>query len=91
MERLINLSTQQAKTLMRHNGVFSRQLSGKLYVFPARFDFNRLLSSPQSVRNLTPVFHETSAKLVAQWLKVFDQSHSEEAVIEVTNWAGRFA
>ncbi|KAF9458748.1 cytochrome P450 [Collybia nuda] len=47
--------------------------------------------SHQSVRNLTPVFHETSAKVVAQWAKIFDQSHSEEVAIEITNWAGRFA
>ncbi|THU91655.1 cytochrome P450 [Dendrothele bispora CBS 962.96] len=47
--------------------------------------------SQHSVRNLTPVFYETSAKLAAQWGKQIDESTSNQAEIEVTNWAGRFA
>ncbi|KAE9409329.1 cytochrome P450 [Gymnopus androsaceus JB14] len=47
--------------------------------------------SQTSVRNLVPIFYETSAKMACQWIKVIDDSHSDEAEIEVTKWAGRFA
>lgn len=47
--------------------------------------------SPQSARNLTPVFYENAAKMVSQWHRLFDAQHSDEIVIEMTNWAGRFA
>ncbi|KAJ3910411.1 cytochrome P450 [Lentinula edodes] len=47
--------------------------------------------SQRSVRNLVPIFYDTSAKLAAQWMKVIDNSRSDEAEIEVTKWAGRFA
>jgi hypothetical protein len=57
----------------------------------ARADMISVLGSHQSVRNLTPIFHETSAKLASQWMKIFDRSHADEIDIEITNWAGRFA
>ncbi|RDB29638.1 hypothetical protein Hypma_015131 [Hypsizygus marmoreus] len=47
--------------------------------------------SQQSVRNLTHIFYETSSKLAHQWTRLLDKSHTEEAEIEITNWAGRFA
>ncbi|PFH54737.1 hypothetical protein AMATHDRAFT_134704 [Amanita thiersii Skay4041] len=47
--------------------------------------------SQQSVRDLVPVFLETSNKLVMQWLALLDKSRSEAIEIEVTNWVGRFA
>ncbi|KAF9072766.1 cytochrome P450 [Rhodocollybia butyracea] len=47
--------------------------------------------SQSSVRNLVPIFYETSAKVASQWTKLIDDSHSDEAEIEVTRWAGRFA
>ncbi|KAF5375269.1 hypothetical protein D9758_000084 [Tetrapyrgos nigripes] len=47
--------------------------------------------STQSVRNLTPIFYETSAKLASQWAKLVDESTSDKTEIEATNWAGRFA
>ncbi|KAF8898335.1 cytochrome P450 [Infundibulicybe gibba] len=47
--------------------------------------------SQQSVRNLTPIFYETSARLASQWLAIIDQGQGDKAEIEVTNWAGRFA
>lgn len=77
----------------RNNDALLHQPLGDItnMIFTARSNLNPCLTSHQSVRNLTPVFHETSAKLVAQWAKIFDQSHAEEVVIEVTNWAGRFA
>ncbi|KAL0950665.1 hypothetical protein HGRIS_007450 [Hohenbuehelia grisea] len=47
--------------------------------------------SQQSVRNLTPVFYETSSRLAAQWGRILDQSPFDDVEIEVTAWAGRFA
>nr|GAT43643.1 cytochrome P450 [Mycena chlorophos] len=47
--------------------------------------------SQHSVRDLVPIFHETSGKLAAQWSQIIDNAGVEEAEIEVTNWAGRFA
>ncbi|KAJ7275499.1 cytochrome P450 [Mycena haematopus] len=45
----------------------------------------------QSIRKFTSIFHEMSGKLSAQWAKLLDNSETEEVVIEVTEWAGRFA
>ncbi|KIK70412.1 hypothetical protein GYMLUDRAFT_234881 [Collybiopsis luxurians FD-317 M1] len=47
--------------------------------------------SQTSVRNLVPVFYETSARMASRWMKIIDDNHSDEAEIEVTKWAGRFA
>ncbi|KAJ4485545.1 cytochrome P450 [Lentinula aciculospora] len=47
--------------------------------------------SQSSVRSLVPIFYDTSAKMASQWTKLIDNSHSDEAEIEVTKWAGRFA
>ncbi|KIM84674.1 hypothetical protein PILCRDRAFT_96778 [Piloderma croceum F 1598] len=47
--------------------------------------------NPQSVRNLTSIFYETSAKMAAQWGRQLDFSRANEVEIEVTDWAGRFA
>ncbi|KAJ3789675.1 cytochrome P450 [Lentinula aff. detonsa] len=47
--------------------------------------------SQTSVRSLVPIFYDTSAKLASQWMKIIDDGHSDEAEIEVTKWAGRFA
>jgi hypothetical protein len=49
------------------------------------------MHSHQSVRKFTSIFYETSGKLAAQWMKLLDNSETEEVEIEVTNWAGRFA
>ncbi|KAF8167803.1 cytochrome P450 [Crassisporium funariophilum] len=45
----------------------------------------------QSVRQLTHVFFETSIYLANQWSNILEQNACDEAEIEVTNWAGRFA
>jgi len=50
-----------------------------------------MTSSQQSVRDLTPIFYETSAKMASQWMKQLDTSSNDEIEIEVTDWAGRFA
>ncbi|KAJ3758954.1 cytochrome P450 [Lentinula raphanica] len=47
--------------------------------------------SQSSVRNLIPVFYETSTKLASQWIQLIDNNELNEAEIEVTKWAGRFA
>ncbi|TFK76723.1 cytochrome P450 [Pluteus cervinus] len=47
--------------------------------------------SPQAVRNLTYIFHETSTKLASQWGKIIDESTEDSTEIEATHWAGRFA
>ncbi|KII94437.1 hypothetical protein PLICRDRAFT_50407 [Plicaturopsis crispa FD-325 SS-3] len=47
--------------------------------------------SQQSVRGLTPIFYETAAKVATQWSHYIDSSGRDEALIEVTNWAGRFS
>ncbi|KAJ7596761.1 cytochrome P450 [Mycena floridula] len=47
--------------------------------------------SNQAVRNLTSVFFDNAAKVATQWSKLIDQSNdSDEALIEITNWAGRY-
>ncbi|KAF8922183.1 cytochrome P450, partial [Mucidula mucida] len=45
----------------------------------------------QSVRDMTPIFYETSTKMANQWSKLLEHSSSEEVEIEITNWAGRYA
>ncbi|KAF8634431.1 hypothetical protein AX15_000881 [Amanita polypyramis BW_CC] len=47
--------------------------------------------SRQSVRDLTPIFVEVSAKFVSQWLSLFDNSGASTVEIEITNWTERFA
>ncbi|KAF9269922.1 cytochrome P450 [Marasmius fiardii PR-910] len=47
--------------------------------------------SRQSVRALTPLFYDTSSRLVASWCKLVENGQTDHAEIEVTSWAGRFA
>ncbi|KAF5392408.1 hypothetical protein D9757_002185 [Collybiopsis confluens] len=44
-----------------------------------------------SVRNFMPIFYETSAKIASEWTNIVENSGSDEAEIEITKWAGRFA
>ncbi|KAG7090808.1 hypothetical protein E1B28_009892 [Marasmius oreades] len=47
--------------------------------------------SKQSVRNLTPLFYETSSRMAASWCKLVENSNTDQAEVEITSWAGRFA
>ncbi|KAJ8090527.1 hypothetical protein PM082_002415 [Marasmius tenuissimus] len=48
--------------------------------------------SKQSVRNMMPIFYGTASKLASHWSKLIENSdRGDEAEIEATSWAGRFA
>ncbi|KAH7929384.1 cytochrome P450 [Leucogyrophana mollusca] len=47
--------------------------------------------SPQSARNMTTVFYDNATRMATQWHRLFDANQSDDLMIEMTNWAGRYA
>ncbi|KAF8831836.1 hypothetical protein HHX47_DHR1000928 [Lentinula edodes] len=90
---------QQHGKVLRFTGAFGHQVLSitdpraiKYILSEAIFEFPK----PKGVRawfkaTLGEGILWVEAKLAAQWMKVIDNSRSDEAEIEVTKWAGRFA